>query len=268
MNSNIIYHISFPKLNININLNPILTNIGSITIHWFGAIIALGVTLAYRYMVSQRKKYNLKTEEISDFAFISSVIAIIFARIYYIIFYPGDFYIKNPQEIIKISNGGIAIYGAVIGGFLGILIFCKIKKRNLLPILDITCIGLTIGQSIGRWGNFVNQEAFGTVTNLPWGMASENTNFQPVHPCFLYESIGCFICFFILHFLSNKKTKSGTVFFTYLLIYGTIRIIIESFRTDSLMIPNTSIKVSSLFSAVIIISSIVFLILNNKKTTQ
>ena len=136
-----------------------------------------------------------------------------------------------------------------------------------LPILDITCIGLTIGQTIGRWGNFVNQEAFGTVTNLPWGMASENTNFQAVHPCFLYESIGCFICFLILHFLSSKKTKSGTVFFAYLLIYGTLRIIIESFRTDSLMIPNTAIKVSSLFSVAIVIISIFSLLIKNKKTT-
>ncbi|MBR0423626.1 MAG: prolipoprotein diacylglyceryl transferase [Clostridia bacterium] len=267
MNNNITYHVSFPKLNIKISLDPILAQIGDITIHWYGVIIAVGFVLAYIYIVSQRKKYNLKIDEISDFTFISSVLAIIFARIYYVVFYPGDFYIKNPQEIIKISNGGIAIYGAAIGGFLGILIFCKIKKRKLLPILDITCIGLTIGQLIGRWGNFVNQEAFGTITNLPWGMASENTNFQTVHPCFLYESIGCFICFLILHFLSNKKLKSGTIFFTYLLIYGTLRIIIESFRTDSLMIPNTPIKVSSLFSAIIILISTTFLIIKNKKTT-
>ncbi|MBQ6143279.1 MAG: prolipoprotein diacylglyceryl transferase [Clostridia bacterium] len=267
MSKAIIYHISFPKLNIDFSINPILAKIGSINVHWYGVIIATGFALAYIYMVSQRKKYNLKTEEISDFTFISSALAIIFARIYYVVFYPGDFYIKNPIEIVKISNGGIAIYGAVIGGFLGILIFCKIKKMAFLPILDITCIGLAIGQSIGRWGNFVNQEAFGTVTNLPWGMASENTNFQAVHPCFLYESVGCFICFLVLHFLSNKKTKSGTVFFTYLLIYGILRIVIESFRTDSLMIPNTAIKVSSLFSAAIIIISIAFLFIKKQKTT-
>lgn len=265
MSSQIIYHISFPKLNINISLNPILATIGSIDIHWYGVIIALGFALGYIYIVSQKKKYNLKIDEISDFTFISSVLAIIFARAYYVVFYPGNFYIKNPQEIIKISNGGIAIYGAIIGGFLGILIFCKIKKRKLLPILDVTCIGLTIGQLIGRWGNFVNQEAFGTITSLPWGMASENTNFQMVHPCFLYESIGCFICFSILHFLSLKKIKSGNIFFSYLLIYGTLRIAIESFRTDSLTLPNTAIKVSSLFSAVIIFTSIILLILNNKK---
>ena len=267
MDSSTFYHISFPKLNINIILNPILAQVGNITIHWYGVIIAIGFIFAYIYIVSQRGKYNLKIDEISDFTFISSILAIIFARIYYVAFYPGNFYIKNPQEIIKISNGGIAIYGAVIGGFLGILIFCKIKKRKLLPILDITSIGLTIGQLIGRWGNFVNQEAFGTITNLPWGMTSENTNFQTVHPCFLYESIGCFICFFILHFLSNKKLKSGTVFFTYLLIYGTMRIIIENFRTDSLMIPNTPIRVSSLFSVIIILISIIFLTIKNKKAT-
>ena len=113
---------------------------------------------------------------------------------------------------------------------------CKIKSKSFLSVLDLMAPGVVIGQAIGRWGNFVNQEAFGTPTALPWGMSSENTSFMTVHPCFLYESLGCLAIFFILNFCNSKlNLKKGTVFFIYTGLYGFLRAFIENLRTDSLM---------------------------------
>ena len=163
--------------------------------------------------------------------------------------------------IFIIPEGGIAIYGAIIGGFLGVLVLAKIKKKNLCSVLDLMSLGLIIGQTVGRWGNFVNQEAFGTETTLPWGMMSENTFFKIVHPCFFYESLGCFACFLFLHFYSLKiKYKPGNIFLIYTMLYGLLRALIEGLRTDSLILPGTFIRVSQLLSIILFISSIALLI--------
>ena len=121
--------------------------------------------------------------------------------------------------------------------------------------------GLAIGQAVGRWGNFVNQEAFGTITSLPWGMSSENTSFFTVHPCFLYESLGCIFIFFILHFCSHSLIKKpGNLFLIYTALYGLLRSFIEPLRTDSLVIPNTQIKISQALAILLFLTSTVFLI--------
>lgn len=251
-----IYNVLFPRLGISMQINPIAFTIGFVHIHWYGIIIALGFSLAFFYVSRRSSHFGFKETEIEKFTIIISVVAIIFARIYYVIFYPGDFYLKNPYKIFFISEGGIAIYGAVIGGLLTLYVISKLHRKNFGALLDLISLGVLIGQAVGRWGNFFNQEAFGSHTDLPWGMSSENTFGDTVHPCFFYESLGCFACFIFLHFYSlNRKHKPGKIFFIYMFFYGLIRSLIEELRTDSLLIPYTSIKVSQFFSVLITLIS-------------
>lgn len=258
MINQLVYHISFPNLSINIDLSPIAFEFGNIKVHWYGIILAVGFLLGYLYVLKHSKKFGINTDDISNLAIISSVCAIVCARLYYILFYPGDFYLKNPLKIFMISEGGIAIYGAIIGGIISILIFAKIKNLNAWCLLDIMSLGVLIGQFIGRWGNFVNQEAFGSVTTLPWGMVSERTHFEAVHPCFLYESLGCLIIFLFLHFLNlySKNIKPGNTFLFYTLFYGILRSLIEGLRTDSLIIPFTNLRVSQILGITLSVVSI------------
>lgn len=263
--SEVLYNVSFPKLDIFLKINPVAFKIGNIQGRWYGIIIALGFFLAFLYVSHRAKNFGLTKNDVADFTIIASVCGIIGARIYYVAFYPGDFYIQNPMKIFMISEGGIAIYGAIIGGFFGIWIMSKIKGNDVKSVLDLASFALAIGQSVGRWGNFVNQEAFGTETNLPWGMMSENTFFKTVHPCFLYESLGCFICFLFLHFYSSRvKSKPGTIFLLYTMLYGALRTLIEGLRTDSLMIPQTSLRVSQLMGILLFAVSAVILLIQNQ----
>lgn len=270
MINNFIYHISFPKLNIHINLSPVAFIFGNFNVRWYGIILAIGFLLGYLYVLKHSKKFGISKEDISNLSLISSFFAIICARVYYILFYPGDFYLKNPLKIFMISEGGIAIYGAIIGGVLSVLIFSRIKKINVWRLLDIMSLGTLIGQTVGRWGNFVNQEAFGTITNLPWGMMSENTGFKVVHPCFLYESTGCLLIFIFLHFYNRGENikKEGNVFLIYTLFYGILRASIEKLRTDSLMIPNTHFKASQVLALILSLCSFVFILKRNFSKTN
>lgn len=266
MTSTMIYNVSFPKLGISLKINPILFSFSNITVRWYGVIIALGFLLAFLYIMKRSNDFGFKNEQIENIIFITSISAILSARLYYVIFYPGDFYIKNPSKILCINEGGIAIYGAILGGLLALYFMSKRAKMNFLSLLDLMSLGVVIGQTIGRWGNFVNQEAFGTVTNLPWGMSSENTLNQTVHPCFLYESLGCLLCFIFLHYYSlRQKHSKGNIFLMYMIIYGIIRFFIEGLRTDSLIIPRTSIRISQVVSMLIIIISILSIHIKNRK---
>ena len=258
MNNNLVYHVVFPYINIRINLNPIALKIGNIIVHWYGIILAVGFLLGYLYVSNCSKRFGIKKDDISSLSILVSICSIICARLYYVVFYPGDFYIKNPMKIFMISEGGIAIYGAIIGGIASILIFAKIKNLNSWSLLDITSLGVLIGQFIGRWGNFVNQEAFGSPTTLPWGMMSERTSFETVHPCFLYESLGCLAIFLFLHFYSLifKNIKPGSIFLMYTFGYGILRSLIEGLRTDSLIIPLTNLRISQLLGIVMSLISI------------
>ena len=272
MRSNTIYHIAFPKLNLNFELSPEIISAGSISVRWYGVILSIAFLCAFFYIFCKSKEFDIKKEHVYDLTFASAIPAIIGARLYYVTFFPGDFYIRNPEKIFAISEGGIAIYGAIIGGALGAIMLCMIKKLPILKVLDLLSLGVVIGQAIGRWGNFVNQEAFGEYTDLPWGMMSENTSFQTVHPCFLYESLGCLAIFLILHFTIPKlKITSGAIFLTYTMLYGALRFMIESLRTDSLIIPNTSVRVSQLLALLLCIISASLLIiikLRNPHTKQ
>ncbi len=262
------YNVSFPKLGINIKICPVALTIGNINIRWYGIFIAIGFFLAYMYVFFRAKDFKIDRDKLTDIIIAGGILGIICARIYYIVFYPGDFYKTNPYKIFSIYEGGIAIYGGIIGGILGGSIIAKLKKVEILPLFDITSFGLLIGQAIGRWGNFFNQEAFGGETELPWGMASEATKNIAVHPCFLYESLWCTLGFLILHILSlNKRLKNGQYFAFYLFWYGVGRIYIESLRTDSLIFMNW--KISQLVSLFLIFIAILFFILTKprKKTS-
>ncbi len=253
--------ISFPKLNISVTINPIALNLGFLKIYWYGIILAIGFLSAFIYINKNLKRFKIKSSDFLDMVLYGVIFGIIGARLYYVIFYPGDYYIKNPWKILDITNGGIAIYGGIIGGLIGASVIAKRRNLKILPILDAASLGFLIGQSIGRWGNFVNQEAFGVYTDLPWGMMSQRTGYQTVHPCFLYESLWCLIGFLILHIYSRKseKRKDGYIFYLYMIWYGMGRFFIEGIRTDSLIVPYLGIRVSQVFSLAIVVMSCVLL---------
>lgn len=250
-----------------------------ITIRWYGAIIAFGFLLAVLFGGRMAYKWKINLDKMIDVLIYSTIFAIIGARLYYCIF-EWDRYKDNPADIIKIWEGGLAIYGGIIGGIAAAFVVCKVRKLNFYNLLDLAGMSLLIGQGIGRWGNYANQEAFGTNTDLPWGMWSAKTalyinNNQtlfaekgiemdpnlPVHPTFLYESIWCILGFFVLYIITKKFRRfSGQTFLCYGVWYGTGRMIIEGFRTDSLYVGNTSIRVSQLLSAAIVLVCLVALI--------
>jgi phosphatidylglycerol:prolipoprotein diacylglycerol transferase len=263
------YNVTFPGLGLEFDINPIAFSIGNIHIHWYGIIIACGLLLAVVYAYFSSKRFNVDWNKLLNCVLVGVITGIIGARIYYVLF-RLDYYTAHPSEIIMISNGGLAIYGGIIGGLLGGCITAKIMKMKIMPILDVAVLGFLIGQGIGRWGNFFNQEAFGTVTGLPWGMVSSNTGFKAVHPCFLYESLWCLIGFLLIHFIRKRHQKyDGQVFYWYLVWYGFERMIVEGLRTDSLYMPFSvfgyDIRVSQVLSALILILGVVMIIVNRKK---
>lgn len=259
------YNVSFPVLGLSFKVNPIAFSLGNYEVRWYGIIIACGLLLAIVYSYFTNERYHFDKSKIYDCALVGIITGILGARLYYVLF-KLDYYSVHPSETLMISNGGLAIYGGIIGALLGGCITAKILKLKILPILDVTVMGFLIGQGLGRWGNFFNQEAFGTPTKLPWGMLSENTNFETVHPCFLYESLWCLLGFALLHFFGKKYQKyPGQIFYCYLVWYGFERMIVEGLRTDSLYLPFGGIRVSQLLSAILVAVGVALLILNRNK---
>ena len=251
------YHVQFPGLGLSFNIDPVAFQFGIFTVRWYGIMIAIGFILAFLYVIKACKRYNMDVDKFVNVIIVGLVTGIVGARLYYVIFFPGDQYIVNPISIFYINEGGLAIYGGIIGG----IITAKLQKIDILTVLDLSALGFLIGQSFGRWGNFFNQEAFGVSTDLPWGMISENTFGETVHPCFLYESIWCAVGFVLLHFFSKRyQTYRGQLFFLYLIWYGTERFFVEGLRTDSLYLWNLDIRVSQALSLLIIIFAIVAMV--------
>ncbi|HCC02775.1 MAG TPA: prolipoprotein diacylglyceryl transferase [Ruminococcaceae bacterium] len=261
------YHIRFPGLGISLQVNRIAFSIGSFHVYWYGILIAVGFILAVIYAMKSAPKFGLNADKLMNCIIVGILCGIVGARAYFVIFYPGDMYFKDPSKIFRIHDGGLAIYGGVIGGLLGGCITAKINKQKVTSVLDIAALGFLIGQSIGRWGNFVNQEAFGIQTNLPWGMVSENTGNVPVHPCFFYESMWCLLGFVLLHFFSRKlRHYDGQVFLLYLLWYGVERFFVEGLRTDSLLLPRIPLRVSQVLSGILVIVSVILLFAFRNRT--
>ena len=227
--------ISFPSLGIEINPGRGI-DIGSATIYFYGMIIALGLLLAVTYALRRSAQFGLKQDDIVDGVLWIVPVAIVFARAYYCIFSWKDF-ASNPISVLHIWKGGIAIYGGVIGAAVGVIIHCKIKKMSLPATLDLVALGFLIGQSIGRWGNFFNREAFGAATEsfLRMGLLNTTTGeFEYYHPTFLYESLWNGAGLVLLHFLSKKRKYDGQIALSYVAWYGAGRTVIEGLRMDSL----------------------------------
>ena len=172
-----VYHVQFPGLGLDLTVNRVALAIGGFNIYWYGVIIAAGMLLAMLYAFRNAVDYGIDSDRLVDVVAIGTVMAIVCARIYYVAMAP--FAYQSLWEMIDIRKGGIAIYGAVIGAFVFGALAAKWRKVPLLPLFDLVSLGFLIGQGIGRWGNFVNQEAFGTNTTLPWGMYSEGTEAYP-----------------------------------------------------------------------------------------
>ena len=278
-----VYHVQFPGLGLDLTVNRVALAIGGFNIYWYGVIIAAGMLLAMLYAFRNAVDYGIDSDRLVDVVAIGTVMAIVCARIYYVAMAP--FAYQSLWEMIDIRKGGIAIYGAVIGAFVFGALAAKWRKVPLLPLFDLVSLGFLIGQGIGRWGNFVNQEAFGTNTTLPWGMYSEGTEAYlksvqvtlpagvtvdpaaPVHPTFLYESIWCLVGFAVLASFYKKRRFNGQIFLGYIIWYGLGRAWIEGLRTDSLLIGNTGLRASQLVAigSVIVAAALMVIGLRNAK---
>ncbi|MBN2557376.1 MAG: prolipoprotein diacylglyceryl transferase [Clostridia bacterium] len=250
--------VSFPNLfgGFDINVSRVAFTVLGVDIYWYGLIIGVGFALAVFLALRNAKNHGIKEDDVINILLIAVPVAIIFARLFYVVFYTKNW---TFMEIINIRDGGLAIYGGIIGGLGTAAIYGKIKKISFLALGDLAGPYFALAQGIGRWGNFVNQEAFGYNTNLPWGMTSvpisnelsimaakgiDVNPYLPVHPTFLYESIWNIGVFVLLAILSRKKKFNGQIFCLYMALYGFGRMFIEGLRTDSLMWGN--IRVSQL----------------------
>lgn len=253
--------ITFPLLNLKLNPSREFS-VGPLQIHWYGLLIAIGMLLAVVYACRRCKEFGLRDNDLIDGVLCIVPFAVLCARAYYCIF-QWDAYADDPISVLYIWNGGLAIYGGVIGAAIGIIVFSLIKKDKvkLTAVLDITAIGFLIGQSIGRWGNFINREAFGAETDsfLRMGLLNMLTGeVTYYHPTFLYESLWNACGFVLLHFLSKKRKYDGQIALGYVAWYGLGRAMIEGLRTDSLYLG--PIRVSQLLAAVSCVAAITVLI--------
>ncbi len=251
-------------------IDPIAISIGPLNIHWYGIIISLALLFGFSLSLYRSKKTSIPTEFFLDFFIIGIPISVIFARLYFVIF-NLNYYLQNPLAIIAVWHGGLAIHGAVIGGILVLIILTKRRKLSFFKVVDILAPALILGQAIGRWGNFINQEAYGGIVsesfinNFPNFIKNQmfiEGNYH--HPTFLYESIWNIIIFIILIFLTKKKfTKDGDVFYSYLIGYSIGRFFIENMRTDSLMFLN--MQVAQVISITLIIFGLVMIYINHSR---
>ncbi|MDO5400091.1 MAG: prolipoprotein diacylglyceryl transferase [Eubacteriales bacterium] len=229
-------NITFPTFGIDVNPGRVLMEVGGFHVYYYGVVIAFGLFLAVIYAMIRCKSFGLKQDDILDGVLWVTPFAIVCARAYYVIFSWAD-YAKEPITALYIWEGGLAIYGGVLGAIVGILVLCRVKKLKVAAVLDIVLLGFLIGQSIGRWGNFFNREAFGAPTECFMRMGLLNTETgltEYYHPTFLYESLWNAVGFFGLHFLSKHRRYDGQIALGYAAWYGLGRAIIEGLRMDSL----------------------------------
>lgn len=237
--------VSFPGLNIALEINRIAFSVFGKDVYWYGIIIGIGVIVAAYFALREAHKVGIDTNSMVDMITYGLIFAIIGARLYFVLFNISNF--NNFWDIFKIWEGGIAVYGGIIGGLTAGYIYCRIKKISFPKILDIITIPLLIGQSIGRWGNFVNKEAYGGLTNLPWRMEiyDEFGKIIAVHPTFLYESLWNLVGIILITLNRKRKKFEGEIFAWYVIWYGLGRAWIEQLRVDSLPY-NGSFKISQI----------------------
>ncbi|MGL5973494.1 MAG: prolipoprotein diacylglyceryl transferase [Oscillospiraceae bacterium] len=249
-------NVTFPNIGLDLNINRIAFSVFGVEIYWYAILISIGMCIGIMYAYYNAPKSKIKRDPLLDIIMVTIIFGFIGARLYYVAFKFDDFK-GDLGAILNIRNGGIAIYGGLIGGAIAMFIMAKIKKVNFLALLDLISPSLFIGQGIGRWGNFVNQEAFGTNTDSLFAMYSQGTRdylvsqqmnlsnngifvdpLMPVHPTFLYESLLCALGLIILLVYKRNKKFNGDMICIYIGWYSLGRFFIEGLRTDSLMIGN------------------------------
>lgn len=275
--------VSFPGLGLDFEVNRVAFSIGDLPVYWYGILIALGFILAILYVSRRAKEFGVDADRMLDVILGGAIGGIVGARAYYVIL-QWDYYGQNLSQIFNTRSGGMAIYGGLIGGVLIGLLMCKIRRVKFMPALDLVVGGFLIGQGIGRWGNFVNIEAFGANTSLPWGMSSSViTDYltqheaeleaigmdidpnMPVHPTFLYESLWCLLGFAFIAWYTRRRKFDGELTLLYMMWYGAGRAVIEGLRTDSLMIPGTSLRASQvLAAAMVVVAAIIWIVKTSK----
>ena len=271
--------IAFPKIGWRFNISDEIFRIplgdnNYFSLKWYGLIIAVGFLLAIIYAYKRADYFKIDRDRMIDVVLVSALFAFVGARLYYVLFSGElDRYLADPLSILKVWEGGLGIYGGVIFAFGTALWMCRVRKVNTRSMFDLASLGFLIGQGIGRWGNFFNQEAYGCNTDLPWGMTGSKIaaglnlgtvtveGFDPslpVHPTFLYESLWCLLGFVLRHIISKKFYKfKGQLFAMYMIWYGAGRFWIESLRTDSLYLG--TMRVSQLVAVLSVIGGIILL---------
>ena len=244
-------------------MDPVAFQIFGLEVRWYGILIAMGVLIGTIIALKESKRLGVGEEPLIDLLIWAIPLSLVGARVYYVIF-SWDMYRNNPIEALNIRNGGLAIHGAVIMAIIVAIVFTRIRKIDFWTIADACGPSLILGQSIGRWGNFINQEAYGRPTDLPWGIIIDGVK---VHPTFLYESVWNFLVFiFLLWYGRNKQKIRGEVFLLYLSLYSFIRFFVEGLRTDSLMFG--SIRVAQLVSVIGFIIPLCILYIRRKKNAE
>jgi len=273
--------ISFPMFGSEFAINPpyslgsLMERLGkeavSFDIYFYGMIIAVGFLLAILFAAKNCHRFDIKMDDVYDYVIWGVIAGIICARLYYCITYTNaagvHTYLQDPSSILHIRDGGLAIYGGVIGAVLALLLRARMRKQSPWPIFDIMAFGLLIGQMVGRWGNFFNREAFGYETDIFCRMGlTLNGSTIYVHPTFLYESLWNFVGFLLIYFHSKKRRKyQGQYFFAYLFWYGIGRTLIEGLRSDSLWLIPDVIRISQLLAAITATFALFVLIFNHRR---
>ena len=274
--------VQFPGLGLSFEINRVALSIGGFNIYWYGVCIAFGICLALVFAFRHSIEFGVDPDSMVDVILIGIVLGIASARAYYVAMAPFKY--ESIWEMIAIRDGGLAIYGGIIGGFLFGGLACKRRGVPVLPMFDLTAMGFLLGQGCGRWGNFFNQEAFGCNTTLPWGMFSEATEeylmgstvtvpkgvtidpTMPVHPTVLYESIWCFVGLALLTAYIKKRKFNGDIALRYLIWYGAGRFWIEGLRTDSLLlVPSLGLRASQLVAAAAVVGGVALEIFLTRK---
>ncbi len=277
----------FPNLGIKIeHLSRSAFTIAGQDIYWYGIVIGLGVILGVLLAIYEAKRTGQDPDMYVDFVIYAMIFSIIGARLYYVIF-SWDFYSQHPEKIFALREGGLAIYGAIIGGVLTAIVYCKVKKKNFWLLADTAAPSLILGQMLGRWGNFFNREAFGGYTDGLFAMryqlsqvraadltqgildnlvTVDGIKYIQVHPTFLYESAWNFVILIILLILLSRRKFDGQIFATYLFGYALGRVWIEGLRTDQLLI--AGIPVSQALSAVLIVVAVILYFYRRKKEAE
>ena len=243
-------------------MDKVAFSIFGIDIMWYGVLMATGMVLGTLIALKEAKRVGIKEEDILDLGIVAIPLGLLGARLYYVIF-NLDYYMANPTQILNFRGGGMAIHGALIAGVITGFVFAKIKKLDFLKLADTVIIGMPLAQAIGRWGNFINGEAHGGPTNLPWGIMVDG---MKVHPTFLYESIWNLLVFVFLWIFRSKKQYEGQIIVLYSIFYSVGRFFVEGLRTDSLMLG--PLRMAQVISLAGVIGGIIVHIYLSKKSKK